>query len=68
MTEDNKFRMPLIMDAERAAAIVRRGLARNRARIAFPRRLYFMVQLISALPPAWTDPLFRKLPKKTAST
>ncbi|HEY7611251.1 MAG TPA: SDR family NAD(P)-dependent oxidoreductase [Alphaproteobacteria bacterium] len=66
MTEDNKFRMPLIMDAARAAAIVRRGLARNKARVAFPWRLHVMVQLIAALPPGWLDPLFRKLPKKEA--
>ena len=66
MTEDNKFRMPLIMDAERAAGIVRRGLARNKARIAFPWRLHFMVQLIAALPPGWIDPLFRRLPRKAA--
>ncbi len=67
MTEGNAFRMPLIMDADRAARIIRRGLERNRARIAFPRRLHFMVQLIAALPPSWTDPLFRKLPKKDAA-
>ena len=67
MTEDNKFPMPLIMDAGRAVGIIRRGLERNRARIAFPWRLHFMVQLIAALPPAWTDPLFRKLPKKRAA-
>lgn len=67
MTADNKFRMPLIIDAGRAADIMRRGLARNRARIAFPRRFHVMVSLIAALPPSWTDPLFRKLPKKEAA-
>jgi len=67
MTESNKFRMPLIMSAERAVRIIRRGLERNRARIAFPWRLHFMAQLIAALPPSWTDPLFRRLPKKAAT-
>lgn len=67
MTEDNTFRMPLIMSAERAVGIIRRGLERNKARIAFPWRLHFMVQLIAALPPGWTDPLFRRLPKKEAA-
>jgi len=67
MTEGNNFRMPLIMDAERAVRIIRRGLEKNRARIAFPWRLHVMVQLIAALPPSWTDPLFRKLPKKAAA-
>lgn len=67
MTEDNTFPMPLIMDADRAVRIIRRGLERNKARIAFPWRLAFMVNLIASLPPAWVDPLFRKLPKKRAA-
>ncbi len=66
MTERNRFRMPLIMESDRAAGIIRRGLARNRPRIAFPWRLYMLVRLIAALPPALTDPLFRRLPKKAA--
>jgi len=65
MTAVNDFPMPLLMDADRAARIIRRGLARNRPRIAFPWRLYAAVRLISALPPAFTDPLLRRLPKKT---
>jgi short-subunit dehydrogenase len=64
MTARNKFRMPLLMSAERAAAIIKRGLARNRGRIAFPFPLYFAVWLFSTLPPVLTDPLFRMLPKK----
>ena len=65
MTAVNDFHMPLLMDAERAARIIRRGLARDRPRIAFPWRLYAAVWLISALPPRITDPLLRRLPKKT---
>jgi short-subunit dehydrogenase len=67
MTEGNTFPMPLLMDADRAIRIIRRGLERNHARIAFPWLLQFMVRIIAALPPAWTDPLFRKLPKKKAA-
>ena len=65
MTAANEFPMPLLMEADRAARIIRRGLARNRPRIAFPWRLYAAVWLISALPPSLTDPLLRRLPKKT---
>ena len=65
MTAVNDFPMPLLMDAERAARIIRRGLARDRPRIAFPWRLYAAVWLISALPPRITDPLLRRLPKKS---
>ncbi len=65
MTAVNDFPMPLLMNADRAARIIRRGLARDRPRIAFPWRLYAAVWLISALPPRITDPLLRRLPKKT---
>ncbi|MHA1151082.1 MAG: SDR family NAD(P)-dependent oxidoreductase [Alphaproteobacteria bacterium] len=65
MTAVNDFPMPMLMDAERAARIIRRGLARDRPRIAFPWPLYAAVWLISALPPRLTDPLLRRLPKKT---
>jgi len=64
MTAVNEFPMPLLMDAERAARIIRRGLQRDRARIAFPWRLYAAVRLLSALPPGLTDPLLRRLPEK----
>jgi short-subunit dehydrogenase len=66
MTQGNKYRMPMLMDAERAARIIRRGLERNRGRIAFPWPMYALVSLMAALPPALTDPLFRRLPKKQA--
>ena len=64
MTDTNPYHMPLLMEAGRAARLIRRGLARNRARIAFPWRLYALVWLLGALPPSWTDPLFRKIPEK----
>jgi len=66
MTEKNKFPMPLLMDGKRAARIIRRGLARNRARIAFPWRMYALAWLFATLPPWLTDPLLRRLPRKGA--
>lgn len=64
MTAVNDFPMPFLMDAERAAAIIRRGLARDKARIAFPLPMYALVRLLAGLPLAVTDPLLRRLPKK----
>lgn len=64
MTAVNDFPMPMLMSAERAARIVKRGLARNRARIAFPFPMYFGAWLLGVLSPALTDPLLRRLPKK----
>ncbi len=64
MTAKNPYHMPLLMSAEKSARIIKRGLARNRARIAFPFAMYFMIWLIGALPPALSDPLMRRLPEK----
>jgi len=64
MTAVNDFPMPFLMSADKAAGIIRRGLARNRARIAFPWPMYATVRLIAALPPALSDPVLRRLPEK----
>ena len=64
MTDVNPFPMPMLMDTGRAIAIIRRGLARNSARIAFPWPVYALVWLLGALPPWLTDPLFARLPEK----
>lgn len=64
MTDANAFRMPMLMDADKAARIIKRGLAQNRSRIAFPWPVYVAAWLAGALPTAVTDPLFRRLPRK----
>ena len=55
MTAANPYPMPFIMSADRAAGIIARGLARDRARIAFPWQMYLGARLFAALPPAWGD-------------
>ncbi len=64
MTAVNDFPMPFLVEAERAAALIKRGLARNKARIAFPWPLAVAIWLLAALPPALTDPLLRHMPEK----
>ena len=64
ITENNAFPMPLLMSADKAARIIRRGLKRNKARIAFPWPIYWAGRLLGCLPPAWTDALLRRLPRK----
>lgn len=66
MTDANDFPMPLLMDADRAVRIIRRGLERNRGRIAFPLPMYLLVRLIGVLPLAMVEPMMRRLPKKDA--
>ena len=64
MTDVNDFPMPFIMQADQAAARIAQGLSKNRARIAFPRRLYWPLWWLSCLSPALTDPVFSRLPGK----
>jgi len=64
MTEVNNFPMPFLIGAERAARIIKSGLAKNKARIAFPWPMAALVWLLAALPPACTDVLLRNLPRK----
>jgi len=64
MTAVNDFPMPFLMPADRAAGIIRKGLAANRARIAFPWPMAILSWLIGALSPAITDRMLRAAPKK----
>ena len=64
MTADNRFAMPLLMSPDRAAAIIERGLARGKARIAFPLRTYWGVRLLAALPRGPIDALAARAPAK----
>lgn len=64
-TGSNKFPMPYIMPLEKAVEIIRHGLARNRGRIAFPRRLYAAVWLMAALPDTLVGRMTRTLPAKS---
>ncbi len=66
MTAVNDFPMPFLMNATKAADIMVAGLARNEARIAFPWPTAFAAWLLGVIPPSWTDPLLKKLPKKPA--
>jgi hypothetical protein len=49
--------MPFLMDAAKASAIIRRGLERNKARIAFPIPTKAAVWLGGLLPGGWTAKL-----------
>lgn len=54
ITAHAPFPMPFLMSAARASAIIRRGLARNHARIAFPIGTKAAVWLGQTLPGRWT--------------
>lgn len=64
ITDANDFPMPFLMDADKAARVIRRGLARNAARISFPWPVAAAVWLLALLPPGWTDGLLARAPRK----
>ncbi|NKB20653.1 MAG: SDR family NAD(P)-dependent oxidoreductase [Alphaproteobacteria bacterium] len=64
MTANNPFPMPLMMTGEKAARIIRHGLEKNTARIAFPWRMYFIAWLLGVLPPTLSDRLMPKVAEK----
>lgn len=64
MTDANDFPMPFLMKADRAAAIMARGLAANQSRISYPWRLAAMAWLGAALPDRLMDWVARQLPAK----
>jgi NAD(P)-dependent dehydrogenase (short-subunit alcohol dehydrogenase family) len=51
MTEGNRFHMPGLMDADRAARIILRGVAAGRVRVVFPWWLGLAARVAGLLPP-----------------
>ncbi len=49
MTDANNFHMPMLMEAEKAAQRIMRGLAAGKSRIAFPLPLYLGVRMLSLI-------------------
>jgi short-subunit dehydrogenase len=59
MSERFPAAKPLLMSPERAATLIRQGLERNRARIAFPRILAWGMWFLSVLPAALSQWMVR---------
>jgi NAD(P)-dependent dehydrogenase (short-subunit alcohol dehydrogenase family) len=64
MTAKNRFPMPGLMDADRAAAIMLRGIARGDRRVTFPWWLAAAAHLLGALPPRVCTWLLSRPPGK----
>lgn len=64
MTDVNKFHMPFLMDTDKAARIIQRGLTANKGRISFPWPMAFVVWLLSILPNRLAELLTHGLPDK----
>ncbi len=64
MTAKNRFPMPFLMGSAQAAAIMKKGLDANKARVAYPLQMSIVTWLLAALPPAWTDGFLARSPGK----
>lgn len=64
MTAVNDFAMPFLMKADRAAAIMARGLAANRGRISYPWQMAALSWMAAALPDRLMDWIARRMPAK----
>jgi len=64
ITDKNKFPMPLLITAEKAAKIITRGLRKRELIITFPFPLRLIVWLISIMPAWLANKLMEGLPKK----
>jgi NADP-dependent 3-hydroxy acid dehydrogenase YdfG len=60
LTRRNRFAMPWLLAPADAAERIRRGLAKDRAEIVFPRRLALAVRLATLLPSWAAAPLLRR--------
>jgi short-subunit dehydrogenase len=66
MTATNRYPMPGLMDADRAAGIILRGVAAGRARVAFPWWMGLAARLGGLVPPGLVARMAAKLPGKDA--
>lgn len=64
MTQGNDFYMPFLVKTEKAAKIIKNGLARNQGEIAFPKLIYWFTRAFTSLP-GWIFSWFsQRLPQK----
>lgn len=64
ITDQNTCPMPFFMEADVAAKIIAKGIAKNKGLIAFPWPLRFAAWLVSILPNKISDLIYGRLPDK----
>ncbi len=61
MTQQNDFEMPMQVSVEFASNSIRRGIAKNKVDITFPRTFGWFLKFASRLPQSWQLALSRRL-------
>jgi short-subunit dehydrogenase len=66
ITDANDFKMPMKMEADKAAQIIKSGLEKNKGRIIFPWPVAFVSWFLSILPDGLAQLILRQFPTKSA--
>jgi len=64
LTDVNGFHMPFLMEVDRAAEIIKRGLDAKKASIAFPFQMHALCWLLGVMPRCFGDEILKCAPKK----
>jgi NAD(P)-dependent dehydrogenase (short-subunit alcohol dehydrogenase family) len=64
MTASNRFPMPGLIDADRAATLILRGIASGQERVVFPGWFGWFTRLSGLLPPRWIENATKRVPGK----
>lgn len=64
LTDVNAFKMPFLMNADKAARLIKKGLEKNKEIIAFPKIMAFAAWIGMILPGWLINPLLNRLPQK----
>lgn len=64
ITDANRFKMPFLMEPNKAAHIIKRGLEKDKTRIAFPMPMIFGAWLLGILPDFIAHKIAEKAPNK----
>ncbi len=57
ITDKNNFKMPFLMETEKAAKIITSRILKNKTQIYFPWQMNWLTNLIKFLPDSWFDKL-----------
>ncbi len=66
MTDVNDYDMPMKMEANKAAEIIVKGLAKNKGRICFPLPVHFTSWFLAILPDFLAQNILTRMPAKPA--
>lgn len=64
LTDVNKFPMPFLMEVAKAAEIIKAGLEKDKATIAFPWQMHVLMRVLCMLPRCAADWILSRAPKK----